>query len=52
MHALPSLPYITWGLIWDLKTKTRDSNTCIKINDVKTKRRKEGIINAEKEEDV
>ena len=22
----PPLPYITWGLIWDLKTKRRDSN--------------------------
>ena len=26
-HAMPSLPYIPWGLIWDLNTRRRDSNT-------------------------
>ena len=29
--ALPQLPYITWGLIWDLKTKRRDSDIYIYI---------------------
>ena len=46
------LPYITWGLVWYLKTKRGDSDTYIKINDTKTKRRKEDIINTEEEEDI
>ena len=46
MHC-PPLPYITWGLIQDLKTKRRDSDTYIKTKDTKTKRRKEIIITEE-----
>ena len=41
-HYTP-LPYITWGLIWDLKTKRGDPNTDLKdhwtlIQDFKTKK--------------
>ena len=46
-HALPSLPYIAWGLVQDLKTRGRDSNIYIKRNNTykkKRKRKKEEII--------
>ena len=40
------------GFVQDLKTKRRDSDTCIKINGTKRKIRKGEIINTEEEEDI
>ena len=54
--ALPPLPYITWGLMWDFITKRRDSDIYVyKINTYKKKRKrkkKKIIIKKKKGEDI
>ena len=42
--AWPPLPYITWGLVQDLKTKKRDSDIYIKIKDIKKEGRKKKLL--------